>query len=433
MRLPWRHMAKECRHSGRFGRILLSGALLSGWLALATIGVAPVAAQDPPPTPTPTHSVTVCATGCDYATLAAALSAGADELLLSDPLYEAAGLIIDRRVVIHGPSAGGTALQAGDRAAVASDRLFWVRSGGQLILHGLTLQHGRVTAGEGGGLVLNEGRLAAHDCELRDGLAWMGGALLNRGEALLTRCWLDDNAADGAAGAELAGSGGGVLSVDGSSLSMRDCTLSNNRAQLSGGGIHLARAAKAWLSNVTLTDNEARARGGGLVVYGEAHLDHCTVARNRVAAAGGAYVAGLLKTGAGLFAENQGGDLVMAPRSGADEELDLLLDGPNLVADGRVAGALYGAAHLGEFGDMGGQVPVVALLPGSAAIDRVPHDNTAPQTDARGQPRFAPYLSLAGKRGPGDLGAFELQPEHAGAWQGLKRSLQHVWIRLVGR
>jgi len=417
--------------SSRLAIALVVVVLLNGAAADAQ---APSLGAPPLPTPTPVHSDTVCATGCDHDTLAAALAAGADELWLRDPLYTVAGLMIDRRVILRASADTRPILQAAERSAAADERLFWVQPGGQLVLQSLVLQHGRATDGAGGGLALNEGRLEAYDCEWRRGLATMGGALLNKGQARLARCWLYDNAADGATHDGLAGSGGAVLGISGSSLSMQNCTLSQNRSQVVGGGIHLQRAAKAWFSNLTVTDNESRGVGGGLAVFGEAHLEHCTVARNRAGMAGGAYVAGLLKTTAGLYADNWAGDLVLAPRSGAHEELNLLLQGANLVADGQIDGALYGAARLGELNDECGAVPVVLLLPGSAAIDRASSSDTTLQTDACGQPRFSRYLGLTGaSRGEGDLGAYELQPERDGAWQALARSLHHVWIRLGGR
>lgn len=374
-------------------------------------------------------TVTVCASGCDHVTLSQAIASGAGRLVLSAEPYDAVELVIDRYVRIEGVGADATVLQAGPSPEEAAGRLFQVTAQGYLALSNLTLRHGnpRDTAREGG-LIYSEGEVTASGCVLAKGRANDGGAIVSRGPLSLYDCWLTDNVADGKAPfKDRCGSGGAIKARIGSEVRLDHCTISGNTAEKKGGGIHVSCGVATRLTNCTIHGNRARQDGGGLSVRGEAWLTHCTLSANRspTRGGGGVFSRGVTHLDHCLLAGNEpGGDAVFASRGGHYGYGEITVEGPNLVADGSLPTAMGGNARLGEFASLGGVVPVVPLLPGSAAIDAGlgPREDLA--ADQCGQPRAAAYLGDEVLR---DLGAVEMQVENAGGLARVWRRVQHWW------
>jgi hypothetical protein len=205
-------------------------------------------------------------------------------------------------------------------------------------------------------------------------------------------------------------------------LSLRDCTISNN-TQLSndfGGAIHnrgLMTISGSTISGNKLTFGSFNGKGGAIYNFGVMNILNSTISGNRAednADGGGIYNAGSLdirySTITQNYSDDDGGGIYAA---GAPEKLKL----SNTIVAGNTAngsgddiqGAYTGSSNLiggdpmlGPLADNGGPTLTHALLPGSPAIDA--GDNTnAPTWDQRG-PGFPRIVN-----GTADIGAFEVQ------------------------
>jgi hypothetical protein len=98
---------------------------------------------------------TVCASGCDYSSIQAAIAASTtldgDTLAIAAGTYTEAGIAVDKSLTLQGEDAATTIVQAAATPGTASDRVFSIASGVTVTLQGLTIRYGK-TAGSGGGL-----------------------------------------------------------------------------------------------------------------------------------------------------------------------------------------------------------------------------------------------------------------------------------------
>jgi CSLREA domain-containing protein len=135
------------------------------------------------------------------------------------------------------------------------DRLFHVHPGVDATLQNLTVQQGRVTGSNGGG-VLNEGMLTLRSAMVNACATDLrGGGIYNADGAMLTL--------DGSTVAfSNAGDDGGGVANDGDMTAMVS-TLSSNTAGDRGGALQVGPRAWAELINVTVYNNTA-VMGGGL-------------------------------------------------------------------------------------------------------------------------------------------------------------------------
>ena len=237
----------------------------------------------------------------------------------------------------------------------------------------LTLNHSTVAknltldSGHGGG-VANDGILLVNHTTISDNrvgsgeTSGMGGGIYNSGEAILVNSTLSGNRTSD--DSFEAGSGGGIANVgEGTTLTLRHCTLTKNKVGISqvsqsgghGGGI-FNEEAEVLLSHTIIADNEASEREEGNDCFG--------------------------------IIQPQGFNLIGDPRGctlAGEEQQDLLGIG----------------ARLGPLQDHGGATLTHALLHDSPAINAGdPAFMPPPDTDQRGKPRVA--------RGRIDIGAFEL-------------------------
>jgi hypothetical protein len=137
---------------------------------------------------------------------------------------------IDKDLVIEGPPQGITL------RGVGVGRVITVFTGHPSVtLRNLTISGGRVTNGGAGGIY-------------------------NIGDMLLENVLVTDNRAEG-----ISSTGGGISSIDGSSLTIVNSTISGNYAEIHGGGIFALGALS--ITNSTITANES-GQGDGLVVAG---------------------------------------------------------------------------------------------------------------------------------------------------------------------
>lgn len=199
---------------------------------------------------------------------------------------------------------------------------------------------------------------------------------------------------------------GGVL--DQGYLTMTNCTVAGNRADgfYGGGGLWVGGSVfgrTANLTNVTICDNN----GGGITVDGGSlTLVNCTISNNT----------GFGSNGAGIFLDvPQSGmsavNTIVAKNTPVDCRNGgvVVSNGYNLDGDGtcgfKSAGDIHGVdPKLGPLQDNGGACSTRALLAGSPAID-AGTNALCPPTDERGDPR--PFDGLGAGIPVCDIGAFE--------------------------
>ncbi len=286
--------------------------------------------------------------------------------------------------------------------------------------------------GDGAGLQ-NSGTVSLTDCTISGNTgATQGGGLANQGAALLAGCTVSDNFATGGDGV-----GGGISDL-GASLSLTECTISNNVAAFEGGGIFANGQTSDTLTDCTISGNNAF-NGGGL--GGAAYMTNCTIYGNSALYYGGGIDNdGTGKSGSltactvsGNSAGKQGGgvyvlrlgdypltltDTIVAGNTGhLGAASDIFNAGSttisgtyNLIGTGGSGGISSGSSgnmvltslsnlDLGPLTTNGGQTDTMALLSGSVAI----HAGIAASgvsTDQRGLPLDSPP----------DIGAYQVQP-----------------------
>jgi hypothetical protein len=371
-------------------------------------------------------------------------------------------IVIGRDLAITGPSGANIAI-SGNHAS----RIFNITAG-TVEISNLSLVNGLAKGADGNPVGSDEEA---------NGRPGTGGAVLNQGTVTLERCTFTGNNAVGGVGASRtvvsggsggAGQGGAIANHN--TLSLIACTLAANSATGgtsgiggfeikfsaaggigSGGAVYNTATATLSLTNCTLTDNTAVganvrytppfslpgavAQGGGIANLGTSTIAHSTVANNRAVGGdslgsssgsdnGGASFGGGLYGATGsvsstrdtIFAPNAaiGGVGFFAgqtgPATGPDVNGAVSSQGHNLLgrsdgctgftADDQQGGTTDPTRldpKLGALGNNGGPTETLPLLPGSPAID-----GGSPAAAARDQRYFV-------RTGPPDIGAFEYQ------------------------
>jgi len=400
---------------------------------------------------------TVCASGCDYSRIKAAIAASTtldgDTLAIAAGTYTEAGITVDKSLTLQGERAATTIVQAAASRSEATARVFTITRGVTVILRALTIQHGN-TVGEGGG-IHNSGKLTLNRSTVRDNTADSAGGIYNSGRLILIASTVRGNAARSHGGLfnnrgtlTLTGStvsgnrarvnrAGGLYNLAGQ-LTLTDSTVSGNRARYSGGGLYNEQGTLT-LTHSTVSGNRVDSgSGGGLWNQGTLTLTHSTVSGNTASGLGGGlyntnyqlsnYQVTLTLThstvsgnaagkGGGLY--NDMGRLTLTnslianqPNGGDCVPVwSITSMGYNLDSDSSCQ--LTAATDrpgvdplLGPLQDNGGPTLTHALLPGSPAIDAIPWGTNGCGTtytdDQRGQARPQP----AG--GACDSGAYEV-------------------------
>jgi hypothetical protein len=101
------------------------------------------------------------------------------------------------------------------------------------------------------------------------------------GSVTLTNCTVSNNT--------MQASGGGGLYIGGGNATLVDSTISNNTAQGGGGGL-LLYSGSTKLVHSTVSNNTAQGSAGGggmLTIFGSVTLENCTVSNNTAQASGG--------------------------------------------------------------------------------------------------------------------------------------------------
>ena len=98
-----------------------------------------------PPTATPLPATdTVCASGCGFTTIQAAIddaeSSGGSIIEVRDAIHTEAGIVVHKDVTIRGLRAATTVVQSHEELAGSPDRVFLVEKGSTALLERLTIR-----------------------------------------------------------------------------------------------------------------------------------------------------------------------------------------------------------------------------------------------------------------------------------------------------
>src|SRR5882724_8997261 len=352
---------------------------------------------------------TVCASGCDYSSIKAAIAApttvDGDTLAIAAGTYTEPGITVTKSLTLQGEDRATTIVQAAASPGTAPDRVFTIPNGVTVTLQALTIRYGH--ANFGGGLA-NGGTLTLIHSTVSGNGASAGGGLSNSyyGTLTLTHSTVSSNrAAAGAAGLYNAGT-----------LTLTHSTVSGNVTSAAGGGLYNS-SGTLTLTHSTVSGNAASSGGGGLYNAGTLTLTHSTVSGNVTSAAGGGLYnsSGTLTLTSSLVAQNpDGGDCWND--SGA-----ISSQGYNLDSDGSchltAATDLPGTDPLlGPLQNNGGPTLTHALLPGSPALDAIPWGANGCGTSLISDQRWQARPQPAG--GACDIGAYEVAVagQALGAW-----------------
>jgi hypothetical protein len=376
---------------------------------------------------------TVCALGCDYTTIQAAIDDSRDDIgtviEIRDAEHTEAGVVISTDVTIRGLGVGKTVVQAHEMMDKAQDRVFRVEAGTIVVLENITIQHGKPNEDDCGGGILNEGNLTLRHLAVTNNKANGGGGVCSRGGqaalAVVNSTIRANTAGATVAGSLACGNGGGIRTGSGT-LKLINSTIAGNSTATGrgrGGGVHIGCGGTAVFTNTTISGNTAspqsdnavsrrqQGHGGGVNVHGTLRLVNCTVSDNRASGPGGGlYVRGSLDLVNTIVASNggRGGDCFVSGPDAYGVSGSLGTNTSSLVADGTCDPAYLGDPLLGPLADNGGRTLTHALLAGSPAIDATPAVSCTLPTDQRGATR--PVIQTSSET-PCDIGAYEMQPE----------------------
>jgi parallel beta-helix repeat protein len=362
----------------------------------------------------------VCASGCDFTTIQAAIDDASTEagaiIEITDPIHTEAGIVVNKDVTIRGLGADATIVQAHETLDEAPERVFLVEEGATVTFEKMTVRHGKPSIQDDcGGGAMNYGTLTLKNCIVTNNTA-NGGAALTVIDSTVSNNVAHEKAPRGLE----CGCGGGIKS-GGGELILINSTISNNQTgngnlgRNRGGGVHIGCACTAVFTNSTISGNRATNQGGGIYVAGALQLANCTISNNRASKRGGGiYLLGNLDYVNTIIAHNigRGGNCGTGVTSDNTKEGTIGVNINNLVEDGSCDSDYSGDPMLGPLASNGGDTRTHALLPGSPAIDMIPAISCTLPTDQRGAPR--PVVQTSSDT-PCDIGAFELQTESSAA------------------
>ncbi|HWS89213.1 MAG TPA: Calx-beta domain-containing protein [Pyrinomonadaceae bacterium] len=322
-----------------------------------------------------------------------------------------------------------------DPGAATSFRIFTTELSTTVSISGLTVTGGRSL--EDGGGIYNEqnASLSLSDVVVTDNAtaslvdvsAGHGGGIYHDGTSLtLTNCTVSNNSTVNFTGGP---DGGGIYAGDGT-VNITNSTVNGNRAGTdgftgpgNGGGIYIESGVSATLTNSTVsgnstgTNNIPRPRssfplGGGIFNAGNLTLNSCTVVGNTANGGGG-----ISNNASSLNTANLRNTIVANNTSGTNPDLFGTYNSQdfNLIRTPRGATINGTTTHnvtgvdplLGPLQNNGGPTRTHALLAGSPAIDA--GDGGGLTTDQRGLTRPVDSVAAANASDGADIGAFEAQ------------------------
>jgi CSLREA domain-containing protein len=244
------------------------------------------------------------------------------------------------------------------------DRVLQIQARGNVVIIGVTLQHGVTTNGDGAGIHIGRGHVELHDSVVTNNQNLSpyyqsngGGGINNFGRLELFNTTVSNNYSSSR--------GGGIVNAE--RLRMVNSTLSGNTASMYGGGLYNVGTI-ATLRNTTVRENNAALEGGGIMNHYETptlEIIKSTIVGNTANKGGGLinYANATLTnvTVSGNTADSYGGGIYNA--SGQ-------INTPFLLANTTVANneALYGAGGV-LFSTTGPAVIQNSILAGNHVAD----------------------------------------------------------------
>ena len=312
---------------------------------------------------------------------------------VTSPITLTGGVLsVAQNVKIQGPGASDLTISGNSASTV-----FSIVSGEIVTISGLTIANGYSASSAGG--IDNLGHLTLTDDVLSDNSGALAGGIFSQsGSVSMSDCTSTQNNANSASG--------GAIYVLSGAVTIKGSTFSSNSASFFGGAI-FNNAGTVSLTNSTFSGNSAQ-EGGAIDNYGTLTLINSTVADNTSQGDGGGIsndVSGTLTIGNTIVADNA------ANVAGPDLSGALTTDlGNNLVSDTSGSSGLTQPTDLLNVEpdlappkNNGGPTQTISLMTGSPAIDAGNNALIPPGivTDQRGFARIA--------NGTVDIGAFESQ------------------------
>ena len=258
---------------------------------------------------------TVCASGCDYSSIKAAIAApttvDGDTLAIAAGTYTEPGITVTKSLTLQGEAAATTIVQAAATPTAATDRVFTIPQGVTMSLQDLTIRYGRTDLyNPAGGGLYNAGTLTLTRSTVSGNSTVFGGGLFNDNEGTLTitQSTVSSNSTSDY--------GGGLYNTG--TLTLTQSTVSDNSTGFHGGGL-FNDGGTLTLTRSTVSGNDAGDGGGLFNEGGTLILTASTIGHNSVYAydGGGLYNTGTLtltaSTVRGNTAPGSGGGLYNDP------------------------------------------------------------------------------------------------------------------------
>ena len=331
---------------------------------------------------TPAHAATLTVTKLADDNTAGTLRKAITDAAAGDTITFQAGLtgslkltdqlVVDKKLIIQGPGANMLAVR-GD----GKDRVLFVPGTGNVTISGLMIADGVAQGGFAGGGIANDGVLTVMGCGFTNDVTnggFSGGGIFSRGTLTVTNSTFLSNSA---------ANGGGIF-TGGGTLMLANSTFFGNQATANGGAIGNFGGALT-LRNITAADNPAA--GGGGIFQSSGSLDignSLLTANSSPTGADLDITGGTVMSQGNNFISNIAGTFPM-------QMSDIISNGATVLAP--------------QPADNGGPTQTLALLPGSAPVDKGSNtlcaDPLVGNKDQRGITR--PQGATC------DIGAFEVQ------------------------
>ncbi len=348
------------------------------------------------------NKVTVCASGCNYTTIQAAINAlGTGNIVqLSAQTYTETNITINgKEIIILGAGTQQTIIQAHLNRDAASNRVIYI-DGGELILKDLTVRHGKSSTNQAGGIQASSAcALEMYRCAIVDNVTnYTNGNVRSEGggigmglatKLIVSDCIIANNVIRKNGTVEAIGGGlyarldcqNSVFEITNTSFSGNSIVAASSTT--SGGGLALGDliANNSVINNCTFTGNSAGTRGGGIAFLFDENNTH--ILQNSI------IFGNTAASGADIYRHN-----------GIINGLNNIIGNAQAVSGNAINGTNSNNSDsnplIQTLANNGGSTQTHAIAAGSPAIDAAGTGATA--TDQRG-------FHIQGTR---DLGAFEL-------------------------